>query len=499
MLEAILAEQRRMSAQINRKLDALSNQVVGLWTEMNDWFALTLGTIAGMMDTLGEIQDQLAVIEELLHEVLAELDELQDRVDWNAVIGMFAEHEHRVGYCVESMMEITVQPVGPREPDAASRDGGPLLRVDTGELDEWALAATDAGSGLGYCLHRVITGETILNRSLMDAFCALMKHKTLIGYQDAARYFLKLAAVQAQGFGTLAKARQAANLPEIDYAGLLEQRFYAQSAAVNEVLEVHYQATQWNDALHRDGLLESKIPWGASGEKATAYFLVSDNRQVIAGMGVPYALGTPHRTWTEFYVGQAKPGSRQIEAGSVKTLTTFTDGKEKILSTFMAPVQEVSPATGLQHRYYSYYAQPFVFDSNYVMVGLKVSCPNNAFLCEPLLAEFDEETGTTSWNGSSGSLWKATLADFCQPTTLDLGPTSAQNAPWHDGLWTQFPPTGYTFPSQQVPSGFRINLRLSRERMWLRAGFLDPTWPQRTLLPACPVPDYQIIEPFQLP
>ncbi|MFD3874029.1 hypothetical protein [Streptomyces sp. NPDC058623] len=499
MLQQILAEQRQMAQQINRNLQVISNQVQGMWTEMNNWFALTISAIASMAETLQEIQQQLARIEQLLEEVLAELAELHDRVDWNAVISMFAEHEHRVGYCIETMLAVSVLPTEP-----GREDGGPVLKVDAAGLESWAHSVTDEVNGLPYalyCLHRVLVGDTLLGKSLMHVFCQLMAHKEEVDHQEAARYFFKLAAVQAKGYAALAKARQALALPDVDYAQVLRNRLMTQIVSVNAALESAYGAAEWNDAVNRKGWLTSYVPHLATPADTPAKFFVVDNdRQLIAGMAFP---STIPRIGTEFYVGDAVPGSRRIDPASVKTMMNCTDGKPGSVGAFATRHIEDNPTTGVPHRYLRYYPQAFVFDPKYVMVGVKYSNPDGVLLCEPLLAEYDEETGTTSWDGTSGGLWKATLDETCLPGALDMGPAEApaggEPPQWQKVFYTSAPPSDHQFTDPRAVSGFRVLAKRNGEMSWLRPGCLDSTWEERTMLPAVPRSDYLTYEPVDLP
>ncbi|MER5309616.1 hypothetical protein ABT034_17715 [Streptomyces sp. NPDC002773] len=505
LLESILAEQRRMAREINRNLQIISNQVQGVWTEMNSWFALTITAIAGMADTLAEIQQQLARIEELLEEVLAEIAELHDRVDWNAVISMFAEHEHRVGYCIEMMMAITVLPTDPQREGA----GGPALKVDADGLESWARAVTDEVSGLPYslyCLHRVLVGDTLLGKSLMHVFCDLMAHKEEVGYRGAARYFFKLASVEAQGFAALAKARQAINLPEVDYAGLLRERLLVQTASVNAALESAYGVAEWNDAVTR----EDWIPYGLRGYVPAVppepiYFVVENNRQLIGAIGFPdepsSVLGES-RTAVEFYVGNAVPGSRIIDSASVRTMP-WMRGTTPVAAMMLATaIKEENPATGALHKYLRYYPQHFVFDPKYVMVGLRASARDGVTILEPLVAMYDEETGTTSWDGTSGGLWAAVLDESCKPTSVDLGDADRpldQLPPWQREPHATAPARDHRFTDLRAVGGFRISFKRDGDKMWFRPGLLDDTWEERTMLPANPQSDYLLYEAVDLP
>ncbi|MFF0556541.1 hypothetical protein [Streptomyces sp. NPDC004266] len=503
LLERILAEQRQQAQQINRNLQVISNQVQGMWTEMNSWFALTISAMAGLADTLAEIQEQLARIEELLEEVLAEIAELHDRVDWNAVISMFTEHEHRVGYCIEMMMAITVRPTGSEE----QRDGGPVLQVDAGGLDGWARAVTDEVSGLPYslyCLHRVLMGDNLLGKSLMQVFCHLMAHKQEVDYRGASSYFFKLASVQAKGYAALSKARQAISLPEIDYARLFHERLLLQTQSVNAALESGYGVSEWNDAVTRKDWITNSIPsYGSIAPSETRYFVTKDNRQVIAGMAFAWdPTATPARSQVEFYVGKPVPRSRRIDPASVQTVTELTDGKTIMAPFFMTAREEENPATGATHKYLRYYAQPIVFDPKYVMVGLRLSARDGVALCEPLVAEYDEATGSTSWDGTQGGLWVATLDDTCEQTVIDLGPAGrpADQIPaWQKGPHSTVPPRDHQFSDLRLAAGFRIAFRRLGDRMWLCPGFHDDTWEQSTLLPTTPQSDYLLYEPVTLP
>ncbi|MFJ4008018.1 hypothetical protein ACIPWL_31880 [Streptomyces sp. NPDC090023] len=498
MLQQILAEQRQMAREINRNLKVISSQVQGMWTEMNSWFALTISAIAGLADTLAEIQQQLARIEQLLEEVLAELAELHDRVDWNAVISMFAEHEHRVGYCIDAMMAITVLPATP----ARSGEDGAALQVDADSLETWARAVTDELNGLPYslyCLHRVLVGDTLLGKSLMHVFCHLMAHKEEVDYREAARYFFKLAAVQAEGYAALAKARQAIALPEIDYAELFRERLLVQTASVNAALESGYGTAEWNDAVNRkdwmNGSLPSTLPEGAT--RPAQYFTVANNRQLIAAMVAPVSTTSPPRIAVEFYVGDAVPGSRRVDPGSVKMMTSVTDGRQLSSGDLYGVRKEEDPDTGVVHHRLHYYPQSYVFDPKYVMVGLKVSTDEDGVIrCEPLVAEYDEENGTTSWNGTSGGLWKATLDATCRPTVFDFGDRTQE---WQQRLHFTFPPVGHRFPDPRAVSGFRMAFRRDGDRVWARPGLLDDTWEESTMLPANPQSDYLTYEPVTLP
>lgn len=505
MLDRILAEQRRMAREINRNLQLISNQVQGMWTEMNGWFALTITAIAGMADTLAEIQQQLARIEELLEEVLAEIAELHDRVDWNAVISMFAEHEHRVGYCIEMMMAITVLPTDPAREGA----GGPPLKVDADGLESWARAVTDEVGGLPYslyCLHRVLVGDTLLGKSLMHVFCHLMAHKEEVDYRGAARYFFKLASVEAQGFAALAKARQAIDLPDVDYAGLLRERLLAQTVSVNAALESAYGVAEWNDVVPREGWesygLKGYVP---ASPTEPIHFVVANNRQLIGAMGFPYeASGAPaeSRTAVEFYVGDAVPGSRDIDDSSVRTVPWMRGTAPVYAISLATATKEENPATGARHKYLRYYPQPFVFDPRYVMVGLRASARDGVALLEPLVALYDEETGTTSWNGVSGGLWVAGLDESCEPVTVDLGDADRpldQLPSWQREPHGLAPAREHQLTGLRAVGGFRIGFKRDGDKMWFRPGLLDDTWEERTMLPAAPQSDHLVYEPVELP
>jgi hypothetical protein len=495
-LERILAEQRRQTAAINKSLAAINNSIQGMWSDMNTWFAVTLAAIADLADAVAEIQQQLQVIEALLHEVLAEVAELHDRVDWSAIISMFAEHEHRVGYAIEKMMEVTVQVT-----DGAANSDGPALTVDTAELDAWArMAATDDYNGLAFslfALHRVLVGDTAMGKSLMLVFCKLLRHNQDVHYREAAGYFLRLAALQAQGFAALIKARQAIGLPETDYASLLEQRLVAQAGAVSDALEAGFGVTQWNDAVHREGWGDVPIPHGDPTPRDEYVFAVGSNRELLVGMSFVADPGPPINVGTDFYVGQALPGTRKVNPATVKTVHGG-QGEGSFVVDYLTTTYAEDPVSGEEHGYFTYHAQHFVFDPPYVMVGLRMALVDGVTRFEPLVAEYDEKAGTTSWNGTSGGLWKATLDETCQPTVIDLGPR-ADTPMWNQKMAITFPKGEYKVPEPTAIIGFRLSRRYSGGKTWLVPGLLNPYWEQETRLPSLPPSTYLRYDPFTLP
>ncbi|MCK8675848.1 hypothetical protein [Streptomyces lichenis] len=115
----------------------------GLWADMNGWFTATLGEIDQLSQDLAPLREQVARIEALLQDVLAELAELHDRVDWSAVITLMSEHEYRVAYGASAALEV---PLTVDEGTEAEGEG--RVAVDADGLRAWAQATADEVSGL---------------------------------------------------------------------------------------------------------------------------------------------------------------------------------------------------------------------------------------------------------------------------------------------------------------------------------------------------------------
>ncbi|MFJ5879819.1 discoidin domain-containing protein [Kitasatospora cineracea] len=501
-LDRLLAEQNRNTQQILNAVAGVSNQVAGLWSDMNAWFALTLDELDGMSRQLDAIQQRLAVLEALLHTVLAELAELHDRVDWSAIITLIAEHEHRVSYCNATALDITVTPL-----DAGDGTRAPQIQVDTEALKEWARSVADEVNGLPYSLfamHRVLTGDTLLGKPLMDVFCRLLAHKSEITYGDAARYFTKLAATQTQGYAVLTKARQALALPPVDYGALFEERLAVQVDSVKRTLRNVYSASEWNDAAGSPEIIELRpleVNNLTEEVKPDRYFVAGGN-EVITGI-----FPTINRTaeaGLHFWVANPIPGTSEVDARSHKGLNKFHDGSKYEFSDLATVTIKAHPVTGQPWRFLSYYPVTYVFDPAYVLVGFKFSTLNGALLCEPLVALYDAEAGTTSWDPATRTgLWKASPAELGEPADADLGDPNIEwtkreeHQLFFKYILLQNFEVGLKDPA--MVRGFRLTLEPAiGDSTRVSTGYLDDRWQQETGLPR-PQGDKLCYEPFTLP
>jgi hypothetical protein len=334
-----------------------------------------------------------------------------------------------------------------------------------------------------------------MGKSLMTVFCKLMSHNPNVQYRDAASYFLRLAATQAQGYAALAKARQVIGLPEKDYASLLHSRLVSQAAAVSDALEVGYGITQWNDALHREGWGEMAHPYGDPTPATEPYYFLPDNPvHVMVGMSFVADPGPPSNVGTDTYFGKPIAKTRNVDPASLKTIQGGVP--TGIINQFMTTYEQ-DPETGIEYAFFRHHAQEFVLDPKYIIVGIRVSNVDTVTMFEPLVAEYDEEKGTTSWDGKSGGIWKATLDETCQPTVVNLGPREA-NWSYREKFWSSFPKGPYKMPDPTTMTGFRLNRRFSGDKMWIMPGFLNPYWAQATGLPAATPSPYLRYEPVEL-
>ncbi|MCK8675847.1 hypothetical protein [Streptomyces lichenis] len=98
-------------------------------------------------------------------------------------------------------------------------------------------------------MHRVMVGDTLLGKSLMEVFCRLARHKDELTMADVGRYFLRLATVQAQGYAALGRARQALALPAAQDE-LFASRLDAQAASIRQTLASVYGVDEWTLGVH---------------------------------------------------------------------------------------------------------------------------------------------------------------------------------------------------------------------------------------------------------
>lgn len=505
LLLQILYEQRKHAEELKRQLEGIGNQLDHMWSDIGAWFGQTLHGLDGLGRDMDQVLHRLALIEAMLRVVLAELAELHDRVDWIAVVGMTSEAEMRIGHHSTAMLEVHVTPEEPAT-DSANGDEPepPRLAVDSDELRRWAQAAADENDGLPfalYALHRALIGDTVLGKPMMEVFCRLMAHDRRTTYLEAGSYYVKLAATQAQGVALLGKARQVLSLPTADLTSLLQERFTAQAAAVKRSLEDVYGAAEWNnfnplDAIPATALRSVDV---TTEEKPTRYFLVRSNREVLSSMSLEPVGGAGG-----FYVGAPVPGTWNVDPDSVEKRTTFADGRECASNTdlFIRTDKQVGRATSHHLRCYSH---PYIFEPEYVLVGLKLSTVERALLCEPLVARYDPETGTTSFDGRSGGIWKATPDAELRPIDLWLGETDATNPALTSVLKTRRYARSPSDTSPKIIRGFRFffeqrTLGPSRAKeSWVALGYLDGNFEEQTMIPNDPPSTDITYEPITIP
>ncbi|MFF9768540.1 hypothetical protein ACF1GT_18325 [Streptomyces sp. NPDC014636] len=413
-----------------------------------------------------------------MQDVLAELAELHDRVDWGAVITLMSEHEYRVAYSSTMALEVPVVVTEGQEAAAAS------VAVEPAGLHSWAQSTADEVGGLPfslYVMHRVLVGDTLLGKPLMEVFCRLAKHKEEIAHTDAAMYFLRLVAVQAQGYAMLGKARQALGLPA-DQDVLFRSRIQVQSDSFARTLDSLYGVNIWNVSTLGDSLTSPTTLMETTKEtKPARFLLVGNNREVLTRVVVGDGVEKP----LSWHVGRPIVGSDAVEAVEVRE--TFFDGNAYRLMDLLTKHYEGMGGS------YTARMQPFafIFEDPYVLVGLHFSTVDGTLQCEPLVAAYDRETGTTSWNGTDGDLWKVTDEPDDRPGRLPLWLGDSNSlAPYtfYKGVHDAPPTTvrGVRFHSESVHSGKRVHFAV-----------LDGSWGQQTNLPYPPPTPRQHLVPFQ--
>ncbi|ADB49523.1 hypothetical protein [Conexibacter woesei] len=504
LLRQILYEQRKYAEELKRQLAGIGNQLDHMWADMGAWFGQTLHGLDGLSRAMALVLHRLAAIEAMLRAVLAELAELHDRVDWIAVVGMTSEAEMRIGHHSVAMLEVHVTPEEPAT-DSANGDEPepPRLAVDSDELRRWAQSAADENDGLPfalYALHRALVGDTVLGKPMMDVFCRLLAHDRRATYLDAGSYYTKLAATQAQGVAMLGKARQVLSLPSADLASLLQERFVAQTAAVKASLEEVYGTSEWNNFNPLDPMAGTALRYAdiTTEEKPTRYFVVRDNREVLSSMSLEPVGGAGG-----FYVGTPVPGTWSVDPDSVEKRTAFADGR-----AYASNAEFFMRTGGLVGRAYSHhmrcYSHPYIFEPEYALVGLKFSTVEKALLCEPLVARYDPETGTTSFDGRSGGIWKATSDAELRPVELWFGETTTEPVPT-TALKTRRYARSPSEISPKIIRGFRFFFEqraLGPHRAhetWAAFGYLDGNFEEQTMIPNDPPSTDLTYEPVRLP
>jgi hypothetical protein len=128
---------------------------------------------------------------------------------------------------------------------------------------------------------------------------------------------------------------------------------------------------------------------------------------------------------------------------------------------------------------------------------LQIATPNKVARWEPLVAKFDLETGTTSWDGGNEGIWIATLPDN------DGQPASEPFS--SSGPWGEFVSVDHTeTASAEIPHGMLRSVKLTFRRVAespvrVDFGFMSSNWEATTWLPASPgTPDVAYV-PAPLP
>lgn len=421
-LSAMMDEQRRQAALINANIEKLSGQVSGLWADMNGWFASTLGEIDQLAQDLDVLKGQVARIESLLQDVLAELAELRDRVDWSSIITLLSEHEYRVAYGSAAALEVpvTVADTGTAEDGG---NGGARIAVDPDGLRAWAQATADEVTGLPYSLyviHRVMTGDTLLGKSLMDVFCRLAQHKDELTLADVGQYFLRLASLQAQGYAAVGKARQALVLPSTQDE-LFASRLHTQVEVFRRTLASVYGVDEWTLSVHGQETAAPKhfttsLGWGGA---PTRMLLTKSMHWVATGISLGLTADGPVTATT----AAAVKGSWDLQAGSEQRDDVFLDGSTYALSDLLNFAEQ-------RDQVLRYHPRTYCWPSDYVLVGVCFSTLDGALLFEPLLANYRTDHGVTSWDGTAGNLYKVTpTAPWPEPVELRVGDRS-ENGRW---------------------------------------------------------------------
>ncbi len=462
-LNALLAQQQKNTAAILSSIGVVSQQVSGMWADMNAWFSEALAQLDQMSKMLQALSEQLAQITALLQEVLGEISELQDRVEWNAIITMLADHQHRIQYSIETALDIHVTPA-----EGGRQDGLPALEVDPAELRAWALATVDLHNGLTfplYAMHQVLMGETLLGKPLMEVYFRLLSHTDLTKMQrkTASRFFAHFVASQAQGFGVLDKARQYLGMPSVDYSELVTDRVDKQTAVCAKALHSVLGINEWRES--EGGFMSNhySLPDLSGTDRGTRIFTVENNSEVISEIYVGDTV--------EFRVGSTVPGTRVLEEGS-SMRTTFIDGNSYSITDLLMKNGESL----------NWDSRRFLIDPAYAVVGFKFSTPDGVIRCEPLVAQFDLETGTTSWDGGNEGVWIAALPGGWTPA--DQGFSS-------DGPWSRFVALDYRERHSEIPYGMLRGVQISvtliaGAHVQVNYGFASSSWEAATWLPMSP-------------
>lgn len=202
LLEQIAALQQQHADRVESQLGGISEQISALQTTMAGWFQELGGAVNELKQGQQEIADKLVAIQQQLKQILARLDVLENRVEWDSIIGMISDHLHRVEHFNQTLLDIPLQTL--------SKSDSTTECVDMEALRAWALGVTDNADGLLFSLSvidRVLMGDTLLGKPLMEVFCSLITRGAKVDPLDIWRYYKRFAVIQTQGYLSVAKAR----------------------------------------------------------------------------------------------------------------------------------------------------------------------------------------------------------------------------------------------------------------------------------------------------
>ncbi|MCY0924130.1 MULTISPECIES: hypothetical protein [unclassified Streptomyces] len=150
-----------------------------------------------------------------------------------------------------------------------------------------------------------------------------------------------------------------------------------------------------------------------------------------------------------FLAGKAVPGTWDIDPDTVTLQKVGKNMPELLTQTIL------KDADDKDYSVVRYSAHPYALDPGYAMVGLRFSTVDKALYIEPLVALYDVETGTTSWNGTTGQLWAAVAKEPIVPSVYRL-PESRRYA-------ARSLPQDARHPKPMIATGLRLSMHLNAD------------------------------------
>jgi hypothetical protein len=274
LLEQIAALQQQHADRVDSQLGGISEQIGALQTTMVGWFQELGGSVNELKQGQQEIADSLVAIQQQLKQILARLDALENRVEWDSIIGMISDHLHRVEHFNQTLLDIPIQTL--------SKSDSSTECVDMEALRAWALGVTDNADGLLFSLSvidRVLMGDTLLGKPLMEVFCSLITRSEKVDPLDIWRYYKRFAVIQTQGYLSVAKARHVLGQRGGAYTELLQTKLEAQAALTMKVISESAVSGEWIDPVNEKQ--SASVPVASSSTTMNAMFMAPGGHVVI--------------------------------------------------------------------------------------------------------------------------------------------------------------------------------------------------------------------------